>query len=88
MPIYLLAVLGLCCCTGFSLVVSGGSSSSRCAGFSLQRRLLLLGAAPGRAGFSNCGTRLSSCGPGAQLLRGVWDLPGSGIEPVSPASSG
>ena len=26
--------------------------------------------------------------PGAQLLRGVWDLPGSGIEPVSPASSG
>ena len=31
---------------------------------------------------------LSSCGARAQLLRGVWDLPGPGIEPVSPALAG
>ena len=28
---------------------------------------------------------LSSCGSRAQLSHGVWDLPGPGIEPVSPA---
>ena len=32
--------------------------------------------------------RLSSCGAQAQLLRGMWDLPGPGIEPVSPALAG
>ena len=29
--------------------------------------------------------RLSSCGSQAQLLRGTWDLPRPGLEPVSPA---
>ena len=29
--------------------------------------------------------RLSSCGSRAQLLRGMWDLPRSGLESVSPA---
>ena len=29
--------------------------------------------------------RLNRCGTGAQLLQGMWDLPGSGIKPVSPA---
>ena len=29
--------------------------------------------------------RLSSCGLRAQLLRSMWDLPGPGLEPVSPA---
>ena len=32
--------------------------------------------------------RLSSCGSRAQLLRGTWDLPRPGLEPVSPASAG
>ena len=32
--------------------------------------------------------RLSSCGSRTQLLRGMWDLPGAGLEPVSPASAG
>ena len=32
--------------------------------------------------------RLSSCGSRAQLLRGMWDLPRSGLEPVSPALAG
>ena len=42
---------------------------------------------------SSCGSqalerRLSSCGARAQLLRGMWDLPGPGLEPVSPAMAG
>ena len=32
--------------------------------------------------------RLSNCGSQAQLLRGVWDLPRPGLEPVSPALAG
>ena len=32
--------------------------------------------------------RLSSCGSRAQPLRGMWDLPGLGHEPVSPALAG
>ena len=42
---------------------------------------------------SRCGARLqtrrlSSCGSRAQLLRGMWDPPRPGLEPVSPASAG
>ena len=41
-------------------------------------------------GLSSCGTwdlerRLSSCGVSAWLLRGIWGLPGPGLEPVSRA---
>ena len=32
--------------------------------------------------------RLSSCGSRAQLLCGMWDLPRSGLEPMSPALAG
>ena len=32
--------------------------------------------------------RLSSCGARAQLLRGMWDPPRPGLEPVSPALAG
>ena len=32
--------------------------------------------------------RLSSCGSRVQLLRGTWDLPRPGLEPVSPALAG
>ena len=32
--------------------------------------------------------RLSSCGSRAQLLRGMWDPPRPGLEPVSPTSAG
>ena len=32
--------------------------------------------------------RLSTCGSRAQLLRGMWDLPRPGLEPVSPALAG
>ena len=52
-------------------------------------------------GFSCCGAqalgmwasvvvahRLSSCGSRAQLLHSMWDLPGPGIKPVTPALAG
>ena len=32
--------------------------------------------------------RLSNCGSRAQLLRGIWDLPRPGLEPVSSALAG
>ena len=32
--------------------------------------------------------RLSSCGSRAQSLRGMWDLPRPGLEPMSPALAG
>ena len=87
---------------GLSLVVaSGGHSSLRCSGFSSRWPLLLrsTGALGARAsvvvvhGLSSCGLwglerRLSSCGTWASLLHDMWDLPGPGIEPVSPALAG
>ena len=44
-------------------------------------------------GLSSCisqtlGHRLRSCGARAQLPRGMRDLPGPGVEPVSPALAG
>ena len=44
-------------------------------------------------GLSSCGSqalerRLSSHGTGAYLLCGMWDLPGPGLEPMSPALAG
>ena len=45
------------------------------------------------AGSVSCGSqaledRLSSCGARVQLLRSMWDLPGPGLEPMSPALAG
>ena len=72
-----LAVLGLSCCMGSSLVAASGgyslvaaASSRACGVYSL------VAAASSRA----CG--VNSCGAQAYLLCGMWDLPGSGIEPV------
>ena len=45
-------------------------------------------AAPPVAGHRLQTRRLSSCGLRAQLLRGMWDLPRPGLEPVSPALAG
>ena len=46
-----------------------------------------------RTGLSSCGSRaiecrLSSCGSWTLLLRSMWDLPGPGLEPMSPALAG
>ena len=79
---------------------SGCHSSLRWAGLSLRWPLPLGAWALGtRASvvvahrLSSCGSqalerRLSSCGTQAQLLRGMWDLPGPGLDPVSPALAG
>ena len=32
--------------------------------------------------------RLNTCGTRAQLIRGMWDPPGPGLEPTSPALAG
>ena len=52
--------------------------ASRCGGFSL--RWLLVAVASRCGGFSCCGAQT--------LLRGMWDLPRPGVEPVSPALAG
>ena len=72
---------------------SGGHFPPRRAGFSPRCPLPLWSTRSRRAGFSRCGTRapghrLSSCGTRAQLLHGMWDLPGPGLEPMSPALAG
>ena len=70
------AVLGLHCCAGISLV-----GASR--GFSLVAVLRLLIKVA-----SLVEDMLSSCGAWAQLLHGVWNIPESGMEAVSPALAG
>ena len=62
------------------VVVSGGYSLLQCSGFSL-RWLLLWSSGSRCAGFSSCGAQ-------ASLLCSMWDLPGPGLEPVSPALVG
>ena len=78
-----MAVLGLRCCAQVS-VVAGNGGHSLVAG----HRLLTAVASPcggaqalGCSGFGSWGAR-------AQLPHGIWDLPGPGIEPVSPALQG
>ena len=75
------------------VAVSGGYSSLRCVGFSLQWLLLLQRTGSRHAGFHSCGSqalkrRLSSCGTRASLLRSMWEFPRPGLEPLSPALAG
>ena len=80
-------------CSGFSLQRTG----SRHTGFSscnMQcQQLWHTGSVVVAQGLSSCGSqtlehRFSSCGAQAQLLHGMWDLPGPGIESMSPALAG
>ena len=80
-----MAELGLCCY----------AQASHCGGFSCcEARALGARASVFVAHrLSSCGSRslefrLSSCGARAYFLRGMWDLPGPGIQPVSPALAG
>ena len=78
---FFLVVLDLHCCEQvLSSCRKGGLLSgvqaSRCGGFSCCRAWALE-----HVGFSTCGT-------GTQLLHGMWNLPGQGIEPVSPTLAG
>ena len=83
--IYLFIYFGLCwvfvSVRGLSLVAArGGHSSSQCAGLSLSRPLVAEHRLQTR--------RLSNCGSRTQSLRGMWDLPRPGLEPMSPALAG
>ena len=81
--IYLfLASLGLCCflrafssCGEWRLLPSCRAGASPCRGFS-------------RAAWALEGMGFRSCGAQAQLPHSMWNLPGPGIEPVSPALAG
>ena len=69
-------------CYSCSVRVSHSSGFSCCGVWAL-----------GPLGFSSCGSwalehRLDSCDTQTKLFCGMWDLPGSGIEPVSPALAG
>ena len=85
--IYLfLAVLGLCYCTGFSLVPAsqGFSLAAMCELFIAW--LLLWSLGPGALGLSGCGSwalehRASRGGAQAYLFHDTRDPPGSGINP-------
>ena len=67
-----------CAGSGFSLVVvSGGYSLVEVHGAILFAEASLVAE-----------HRLSTCGARASLLHSMWDLPGPGIEPVSPALAG
>ena len=72
-----------------------GARASHCGGFSCYgaRALGPRASVVVARGLSSCGSwalehRLSSCGSRALLLRGMWDLPGPGLEPMSPALAG
>ena len=71
-------------------LISCGSRALECAGFS--SCMLGLSSCGSRAlecaGFSSCMLGLSSCGAQAQLLCSIWNLPGPGIDPMSPALAG
>ena len=77
---FFLAVAGLLCCAGFSLVVV-----SR--GYSLAAVSRLLIAVPFLV-VPRLQSTGSVVGAPAQLLHGMWDLPGSGIGPMSPELAG
>ena len=52
----------------------------------VRRPLTIAASLVAEHGLQTC--TLSSCGSRAQLLRGMWDLPRPGLEPVSPALAG
>ena len=87
-------MLSLHCCSSFFSsggeqgLFSSGHAWAYCGGFSGCRAQ-----APGHSGFSSWGMqalehRLNSCGALTQLLRSMWDLSGSRIEPMSFALAG
>ena len=93
--IYLfLAQLGLCCCAqAFSSCDEQGPLFIAVRGLLIVVASLVAEHGLQACGLSSCGSRalehrLSSCGTRASLLRGMWDLPRRGLEPVSPALAG
>ena len=95
-------MIGLCCCTGCSLVAASRGHApvavhgllivvaSLVVEHGLQNVQASAGAAQGLGGCSSGALkhRLNSYGAWAQLLCNMWDLPRPEIEPVSPALAG
>ena len=77
-----MAVLGLCFC------VRAFSNCGKQGPLFIAVRGPLTIAAPPVAEHRLQTLRLSNCGPRAYLLRGTWDPPRPGPEPVSPALAG
>ena len=73
-------------CEEQGLLHSCGAWASHCHSFSCCRILRSVGLQ--QCGSLALGHRISSCGSWGQLLLGMWDILGSGIEPVSPALAG
>ena len=67
-------------CSKWGLVFGCDAQASHRADFTGSRAHAL-----GSYGSQALEHRLDGCGTRAQLLRGMWNLPGSGFEPVSPA---
>ena len=86
--------LGFCCCRAFlylnerGLLSSCGSRVSHCGDFSCCRVRALRHVDCSRWGSQALAHRLSSCGAQPQLLQGLWDLPRSRTEPISPVLAG
>ena len=88
-----MAALGLRCCTpAFSRCSEQGLLFVVVQGLLIVVASLVEDTGSRCTGFSSCGSRLerrlSGCGARALLLRGMWDLPGPGFEPMSPALAG
>ena len=86
--VLLLAVLGLHCYAWTLSTVSGSYSLVVMLGL-----LMAVASLSVERGLSTCGSqalehRLSSCGAQAHLCCHLCDLPGPGVEPVSPALAG
>ena len=99
-----MSALGLCCCTwafsscserGAGVTLHCGERASHCSGFSCcgTRALGMWASVAVALRLSSCGLwapvhRLSSYYAWAQLFHGMWDFPGPGMEPMSPALTG
>ena len=86
-------MLGPCCCEGFSLAGTllwlGCSGFCHCGARALGMQASVIVA----RGLSSCSfqaleCQLNICGEQALLLHSIWDLPRSGVKPVSPALTG
>ena len=93
--LFFLAELGLHCCTwAFSSCGEQGLLFIVVLGLLTAVASLIVQHGIQACGLSSCGTQVlecggfSGCGARAQLLGGMWDLPGPGIEPMSPALAG
>ena len=84
-----MAVLSLCCCVGFFLVVSGGYSL-----VAVRRPLIAVASLIGGHGLwgmpasVHVAGGISRCGTWPHLLCERWHLPRSGVKLVSPALAG